>query len=105
AAVLFLVLPYVPDPEAVVREAVRVLRPGGRLLIADLRPHDREEYRQAMGHLWLGFGEEEVRGWLEEAGIEGFRYLPLPPDPDAKGPGLFVVSARTPREEVWIPGQ
>lgn len=92
AAVLFLVLPYVAEPPVALREVARVLRPGGRLLIADMVPHDREEYRQRMGHLWLGFSQEEIIGWLACAGFQGCRYRILPPYPEAKGPPIFVAS-------------
>ncbi|MEX2570756.1 MAG: methyltransferase domain-containing protein [Gemmatimonadota bacterium] len=105
AAVMFLVLQYVAEPVSALREVARALRPGGRLLIADLTPHDREEYRQGMGHVWLGFGAEQLGGWVAKAGFEGFRFVHLPADPEAKGPALFAATARTPREEVWIPGQ
>ena len=93
AAVLSLVLHFVVDPARVIAEAARVLRPAGRLLLVDMLPHEREEYRSAMGHLWLGFGERQLTGWLEDAGFEQTRTVQLSPDPQAKGPGLFAARA------------
>jgi ArsR family transcriptional regulator len=93
AAVLSLVLHFVVDPARVIAEAARVLKPGGRLLLVDMLPHEREEYRTAMGHLWLGFSEQQLKGWLEDAGFEQTRIVPLSPDPQAKGPGLFAARA------------
>jgi ubiquinone/menaquinone biosynthesis C-methylase UbiE len=93
AATLLLVLHHVPDPGAVLREASRALVRGGRLLICDMLPHDREEYRQQMGHVWLGFGEDQMRKLLGGAGFEKVRMATLAADPGAKGPALFVASA------------
>jgi len=95
-AILFLVLHYVPEPARVLTEAGRALKPGGRLLAVDMTPHAREEYRQTMGHLWQGFSSQQMTGWLAEAGLESGRYLALPADPRAKGPGLFSLSTRRP---------
>ena len=94
AAVAFLVLHYVAEPADALAEAARALKPGGRLLVVDMMPHDREEYRQAMGHVWQGFEAERLGGWMADAGLTAFRYVPLPPDPAAKGPTLFAASAR-----------
>ncbi len=93
AAILFLVLHYVEEPNVALAEARRVLRPGGKLLIADMTPHDRDEYRQSMGHLWQGFSREQLTGWLDDAGFTAVRYQPLPADPAARGPTLFTASA------------
>lgn len=99
AAVLSLVLHHAVEPADVLRETARVLRPGGRILIIDMVPHERDEYRAQMGHVWLGFGESELSSALAKAGFEDVRYVPLPPDTAAKGPNLFAGTARLPRRE------
>jgi len=92
-ALVALVLPYVAVPATALAEAHRALKPDGRILIIDMMPHQREEYRQQMGHLWLGFSRDELEGWTRAAGFRRPRYRPLPVDPEAKGPALFVASA------------
>jgi ArsR family transcriptional regulator len=63
------VLHYAPEPAPVVAEAARVLAPGGRLLIADFAPHDREELRTAHAHARLGFADDAMARWFEQAGL------------------------------------
>ena len=94
AAVISLALHYVSDPLAALRETARTLRPGGRLLAIDLLEHERQEYRQQMGHVWMGFGRDQVTQWLAEAGFDDARVLPLPAAPQAQGPALFAATAR-----------
>jgi ubiquinone/menaquinone biosynthesis C-methylase UbiE len=92
-ALLFLVTQYLAEPGTALCEVSRALRPGGRLLLVDLMPHDREDYSQQLGHLWQGFSAEQMESWTTEAGLVDLRYRPIPPDPQAKGPELFVATA------------
>lgn len=68
-AILHHVLHFAQQPGAAIAEAARVLGPGGRLLIADFAPHDREELRQKAAHSRLGFADEQMAGWFGPAGL------------------------------------
>ena len=98
AAVLSLALHLAPEPARVLNEAARVLRPGGKLLIVDMMPHDRTDFIESMGHLWPGFDAESLSAWGRDAGFASTTYHPLPADPAAKGPTLFAAVALKPRE-------
>jgi SAM-dependent methyltransferase len=94
AAVISLALHLAPEPARVLAEAARVLRPGGRLLIVDMMPHDRTDFIESMGHLWPGFDAEAISSWGRDAGFPSSTYHPLPADPAAKGPTLFAAVLR-----------
>ena len=93
AAMLSLVLHYSPDPALALGEVARVIRPGGRLLLVDMLPHDREEYRHQMGHVWLGFSDKQIAKFLAGAGFDRVSVRTLPIDADARGPALFAAVA------------
>ncbi len=95
-AACVLVLHHVVDHVAALKEMRRVLRTtqnGGMLLVVDMCEHQRHEYRHAMGHVHLGFSEEERREMFELAGFGDVRIHTLRPDTNASGPSLFAAVA------------
>jgi ArsR family transcriptional regulator len=93
AAMLSLVLHYSPSPGRALAEVARSVRKGGRVLVVDMLPHERQEYQQQMGHVWLGFSDKQISRFLTGAGFGDVRIRMLPADPDAMGPALFAAVA------------
>lgn len=67
--VISMVLHHVPEPDAVITEIGRVLKPGGTLLVAELEKHANEEMRKKFGDRWLGFSRREMSALLENHGF------------------------------------
>ena len=92
-AMMVLVLPYLAEPQQAFDEAFRVTRCDGRLILLDMMPHDRNEYREELGHTWMGFSKSQIHGWMESVGWIPERWMVLPPEPEAKGTQIFVATA------------
>ena len=90
-ALCALVLHHVRELAPVFREVARVLAPGGRVVLLDMVEHDREDYRDTMGHQHLGFSEATLAELAASAGLFLSSWRVLPADPEAAGPGLFVA--------------
>lgn len=73
------VLHYLTDPAAAVKEAARIVAAGGKLLIVDFAPHKLEFLREQHQHRRLGFGDAEMKRWLNEAGFSRIGVEALPP--------------------------
>lgn len=64
------VLHYLDEPGVAIREAARLLRPSGRLVIVDFAPHDLEFLREEHAHMRLGFSDAQIQDWLDEAELD-----------------------------------
>lgn len=81
AVTFHLALHYADDPSAAIKEAVRFLNPGGRLVVVDFAPHEVEGLRDEHAHRWLGFDDDAITSWFADAGLEAERPIRLPGDP------------------------
>lgn len=95
AAMLLLALTYVEQPAEALAEVRRILKPGGRAVIVDLLPHDRDDFRRQMGQLHAGFHTKDVEAGLRAAGFSSVKSVGLPPEQGVKGPALFLSVAAT----------
>jgi ubiquinone/menaquinone biosynthesis C-methylase UbiE len=95
-AVLFhQVLHYLDDPGSAVAEAARVMRPGGRLVIADFAPHALEFLRDDYAHRRLGFSDREVQGWFAAAGLTPGASTTIAPSHTGEGAEQLTV-------KIWL---
>jgi ArsR family transcriptional regulator len=84
AVTIHQVLHFAAEPQHAIAEAARVLRPSGRLVIADFAPHRLDHLRDEHAHRRLGFADHEVSEWIAAAGLR--------PEPVVHLPGTLTVS-------------
>jgi ArsR family transcriptional regulator len=92
AALMVLVLTYLADPKPALSESARILKPGGKLVLVDLLPHDRDDFRRQMEQQHAGLEPVDLKKMLSEAGLTKIAHRALPPEPAVKGPALFIAA-------------
>ncbi|KQQ48476.1 ArsR family transcriptional regulator [Methylobacterium sp. Leaf125] len=97
------VLHYLDDPARALREAARLVAPGGRLLVVDFAPHDLEFLREAQAHRRLGFAPEQVTGWLNDAGLPSVTTRDLAPTGEVENQLTVTLWLATDAAERAVP--
>ena len=107
AVVLHQVLHFLDDPAAALAEAARLLAPGGKLLVVDFAPHELEFLRDRSAHRRLGFGNGQLKSWLEEAGLALKQHRDLAPgrgvSPEKLTVSLWLATKRAAERKVRRP--
>ncbi|SCY70606.1 ArsR/SmtB family transcription factor [Desulfoluna spongiiphila] len=89
-AVISLALHHLDNPRLALNESGRVVAEGGRLLVAEFGQHADESLRDRFGDRWLGFSEDELMGWIHDAGfaVESTRHFS-----PSRGPAVMICQA------------
>jgi ubiquinone/menaquinone biosynthesis C-methylase UbiE len=96
-------LHHVDDPPSAIAEMMRILRPGGRVVVTDLDTHDFEFLRTEQHDRWLGFERADIERWFREAGLQGVNVdcvgencCSESPDGTAASISIFLASGTKP---------
>jgi len=86
-------LHHIEEPVTAINEMHRILKPGGRVFLADLTEHSNKELKEAMHDVWQGFSQNEISGWFSKCGfkIERFDMLDKKFSGKKADEGIFIM--------------
>jgi ubiquinone/menaquinone biosynthesis C-methylase UbiE len=74
AAFANMVLHHAPNPQVMINEMARIVKPGGKVVITDIDKHDKEWFKTEMADVWLGFTKGQIRQFMRSAGLTDFQF-------------------------------
>ena len=86
-------------PDKAIKEAYRILKPGGRILILDLKEHNFEKARELYADNWLGFPENKLHAWIKDAGFESIEVSTVAKEEQEPQFETLLATALKPAEE------
>ena len=92
-------LHHIEEPDAAIDEIKRILKPGGKVFLADFYEHDNLEMKEKMHDIWQGFKEEDLMRWFGKTGFGDLKLeklenrLSKTPDNSSGGNSIFVFTA------------
>ncbi len=87
-------LHHVDSIEHVLAEGARVLKPGGRMVVLELLPHDEAWVKSRLGHQHLGFAPDAVEQAMREVGLEHTQSVPAPRDATSPFKAFLLIGTR-----------